>query len=705
MRNELQAGERRGERERPLISVVVPVYNVAPYLERCVASIQAQTWPNLEIILVDDGSRDGSAELCDAFARQDTRTEAVHFRKNLGPSAARNEGICRARGKLLSFVDADDYIEPELLERLCDDLMEKEADVSVCGADGIRIEGGPAGVFSGREARGALARSVPFNHVPWGKLYITETLRRRPFDETVFYSEDLLFLYRLFGECKRVSYLPGALYHYGDREGSQVHSGVSARKMTALSVHDRICRDAAVACPEALDDFRRLVLDTNLRLAIQVVKAPTEGASGYLKRLKENTRRHFSRRALAGFPRKKDAVGVLFLYMSASLFQGGAGAVVSGRKAAHKAMRRKGRCRRERRRRADRKGPASGEGGRRAGYRKNGREEQMDREKPLISVVVPVYNVEPYLEKCLDSIRAQTWSNLEIILVDDASGDGSGRICDAYAGRDERITAVHFPINRGLPAARNEGVRRAGGEYLTFADSDDYVEPELVERLWISLIRSGAELSICGVDGFPAGDLSAGVLSRREIVECMARRSPFLWNAWGKLYLTGTVKAHPFDERALCCEDLVFFYEILGHTQRAGYVPEPLYHYVYRKKSLINSGVDEKRCTVLSALDEICRDAAGRFPETSPGFEQIALDVGARLAMDAVEAHMDQRELAGYLIRFRDHIRAHFSLKALRLCPYTKGVAAQALLWAGGTSFLWFARLYRVLRGRRGRDR
>ena len=329
----------------------------------------------------------------------------------------------------------------------------------------------------------------------------------------------------------------------------------------------------------------------------------------------------------------------------------------------------------------------------------------MDREKPLISVVVPVYNVEPYLEKCLDSIRAQTWSNLEIILVDDASGDGSGRICDAYAGRDERITAVHFPVNRGLPAARNEGVRRAGGEYLTFADSDDYVEPELVERLWISLIRSGAELSICGVDVFPAGDLSAGVLSRREIVECMARRSPFLWNAWGKLYLTGTVKAHPFDERALCCEDLVFFYEILGHTQRAEYVPEPLYHYVYRKKSLINSGVDEKRCTVLSALDEICRDAAGRFPETSPGFEQIALDVGARLAMDAVEADMDQRELAGYLIRFRDHIRAHFSLKALRLCPYTKGVAAQALLWAGGTSFLWFARLYRVLRGRRGRDR
>ena len=158
----------------------------------------------------------------------------------------------------------------------------------------------------------------------------------------------------------------------------------------------------------------------------------------------------------------------------------------------------------------------------------------MDREKPLISVVVPVYNVEPYLEKCLDSIRAQTWSNLEIILVDDASGDGSGRICDAYAGRDERITAVHFPVNRGLPAARNEGVRRAGGEYLTFADSDDYVEPELVERLWISLIRSGAELSICGVDGFPAGDLSAGVLSPPADRGMYGPAQPFSLECLGK---------------------------------------------------------------------------------------------------------------------------------------------------------------------------
>lgn len=304
-----------------MISVVVPVYNGALYLERCLASIQAQTWQKLEIIVVDDGSSDGSKEMCDAFARRDERVKAVHFPANLGPSAARNEGVRRAGGAYLSFVDADDTIEPDLLGRLYDDMTEKGADISVCGADGIRLKGGEAGVFSGREARGILGRGAPFNHVPWGKLYAMEPVRKTPFDESVYYSEDLLFLYHLFGKIRKVSYLPEKLYHYTEREGSQVHSGVSERKMTALFVHDHICADAARACPEALEDFRNLALDTNLRLGIQAVKMRSKGTLGYLKRLKENTRRHFSRAAFGRFPKKKDRAAVLALYVSAAVFR------------------------------------------------------------------------------------------------------------------------------------------------------------------------------------------------------------------------------------------------------------------------------------------------------------------------------------------------------------------------------------------------
>lgn len=322
----------------------------------------------------------------------------------------------------------------------------------------------------------------------------------------------------------------------------------------------------------------------------------------------------------------------------------------------------------------------------------------MDKKNPLISVVVPVCNVEPYLDKCLDSIERQTWKELEIIIVDDASSDGSGRICDIHAGRDERIEAVHFPVNRGLAAARNEGVSRARGEYLAFVDSDDYVEPWFLERLWLSMRRSGAELGICGVDGFPAGEVPGTVLSPGEIVRCMVRRSPFLWNAWGKLYPTEVVKQYPFDGRALCCEDLVFFYQVLGRTKRAGYVPDKLYHYVYREKSIINNGVDERRCTVLSALDAICRDASARCPKLWPGLEQIALDTGARLAMQAVEGGVPKGELIRYLKRFCGHTRRHFHPQALRLCPCKKSLAAQGLLCVGWAAFLGFALAYKAVK-------
>ena len=99
------------------VSVIVPVYNIAAELPRCVESVLAQTWDALEVILVDDGSTDGSGSLCDSFARQDARVRVIH-QKNAGVSAARNAGVSRATGEYLAFVDSDDYVEPELYEKM-----------------------------------------------------------------------------------------------------------------------------------------------------------------------------------------------------------------------------------------------------------------------------------------------------------------------------------------------------------------------------------------------------------------------------------------------------------------------------------------------------------------------------------------------------------------------------------------------------------
>lgn len=306
----------------PMISVVVPVYNVEPYLKRCFESLAAQTWRELEVIAVDDASTDGSGGICDRWAEEDPRFRVVHFPENRGPSAARNEGIRQARGAYLSFVDADDYVEAGLLQGLYHRLQETGADVSVCGAEGIRIKDGPPGVFTREEAVRCLARSQPFGFVPWGKLYRTGPVKDCLFDEAVFYSEDLLFLYQLFQTVDRVCYLPDRLYHYVCREGGQMQRGISRRKCTALGVNDRICRDAAVRCPEAEADFRQAALEACRCLAVLTVKKGAADGSrwDYLKLLRENLRRHFSARALSLCPRKRDAAAILALYLSPAVF-------------------------------------------------------------------------------------------------------------------------------------------------------------------------------------------------------------------------------------------------------------------------------------------------------------------------------------------------------------------------------------------------
>ena len=118
------------------------------------------------------------------------------------------------------------------------------------------------------------------------------------------------------------------------------------------------------------------------------------------------------------------------------------------------------------------------------------------RENDLISVILPIYNVEPYLERAVDSIIKQTYRNIEIILVDDGSPDNCGNICDAYAKQDKRIIVIHKE-NGGLSDARNVGIKKASGKYITLVDSDDYVDDDYVEFLYSLIKNSGADMSIC----------------------------------------------------------------------------------------------------------------------------------------------------------------------------------------------------------------
>ena len=115
---------------------------------------------------------------------------------------------------------------------------------------------------------------------------------------------------------------------------------------------------------------------------------------------------------------------------------------------------------------------------------------------PLISLVIPVYNVEKYLDKCMESVLAQTYDNYEVILVDDGSTDNSGKMCDEYAERDSRVTVYHQK-NSGVSVARNVGIENAKGEFISFIDSDDWVDESYLEKLVNAQIKYNADLTIC----------------------------------------------------------------------------------------------------------------------------------------------------------------------------------------------------------------
>ena len=206
----------------------------------------------------------------------------------------------------------------------------------------------------------------------------------------------------------------------------------------------------------------------------------------------------------------------------------------------------------------------------------------------MISVIVPVYNVEPYLEKCLDSICAQTCRDLEILLIDDGSADQSGVICDEYAARDPRIRVFHTE-NRGLSAARNLGLDEAKGEYIGFVDSDDWIEPDLYEYLLEAAGRTGADVTECGVfREFPDRTLKRErkdrVMSGADAVRALVSRE-LSDGVWNKLYRRRCFESIRYPEGRVY-EEYATMYRVLSAADRVCGLPETKYHYRQRPGSI-----------------------------------------------------------------------------------------------------------------------
>lgn len=236
--------------QEPLISVIVPIYKVEKLLPRCVDSLLGQTWKNLEIILVDDGSPDGCGALCDAYAEKDSRVRVIH-KLNGGLSSARNAGIDIARGEYLGFVDSDDWVDLDSYEKLVR-LAEKYRASMVCGGRYDSEESGKEvpglcppreEVITGQECASRIFRWDNMDMAAWDKLYHRDLFREIRYPLGIIW-EDLPTTYRIALKAERVAMANFPFYHYFQRSGSITRTIFTEREFVypehAIKIHDYI---------------------------------------------------------------------------------------------------------------------------------------------------------------------------------------------------------------------------------------------------------------------------------------------------------------------------------------------------------------------------------------------------------------------------------------------------------------------------------
>lgn len=224
----------------------------------------------------------------------------------------------------------------------------------------------------------------------------------------------------------------------------------------------------------------------------------------------------------------------------------------------------------------------------------------------IVSVIIPVYNVELYLRTCIDSIVKQTYVELEIILVDDGSTDKSGLICDEYAKKDERIKVIHKK-NGGLSDARNEGLKIATGEFVGFVDSDDWVEKDFFEKLVNIMYRTKCDIAMCGIKMF-WGDGTEQIMTANqdksmdnlEAMEAIVDESFIKQPVWYKLYRHNLVNGIMFEVGKIH-EDAFWTYQIIARAKKVEIIKKPYYYYRQRKQSIMSAQYSYKNFAGLEA--------------------------------------------------------------------------------------------------------
>lgn len=557
----------------PKISILVPVFNAEDFLCQCLDSILAQTFSDFEVILVNDGSTDCSLKIMQSYVKKDSRFK-IFDKPNSGYGDSLNQALKKASGEYIGIVEPDDFIEPNMYKVLYNGAKRNSADLAKASFYhyyGKANKNFPEKMFfhgeDGKTVDPAKTLSI-FLTPPsiWSAIYRRDLLEQNnveflPSPGASY--QDVGFAFKTFAVSKKVYCTNLPLYHY--RRDNDASSVKSAEKIFAvknefdalgefLSRRNGFLNIAAVCRFRSyLWNYNRLKLRTGLsfaRVAIQDYKKLS--AAGFKLSSFKGLDRSVESKIATRFPR-------LYLFLR-PFFRFKNWALTS---LAHL-------YRRFRPRKASSFSEIS--------------------DNPLVTLVVAIYNIEKYLGDCFDSISAQTFSNLEIVLVDDGSTDRSGKLCDEYRKRDRRVKVIHQK-NAGLSVARNVGLKHATGDFIAFVDGDDYLASTFVSEL-LGALSSDVDLAICGyaeVPGMeilpPAGQFS-GVLATKRL---LVAQEGYDIVAWNKLYRTELFRVNKIQYPAgETHEDALTTYKLYAEARQIACLARPLYFYRRRQGSIMD---------------------------------------------------------------------------------------------------------------------
>ncbi len=285
----------------------------------------------------------------------------------------------------------------------------------------------------------------------------------------------------------------------------------------------------------------------------------------------------------------------------------------------------------------------------------------------MISVIVPIYRVEEYLKRCVDSILNQTYNDLEIILVDDGSPDNCPAICDEYAKKDSRIKVIHKE-NGGLSDARNAGLAIAKGEWLSFIDSDDWIEPDMYEILLKNATEYNSQISVGGVNDELCNSDSIKIIKTtfdgKEDIKCLspkdAMRKHLLgsWAAWDKIYRREVFKDIKFPVGEIN-EDEVIMLKLLDKCERIVYNNRVFYHYIHRAESITTASFSPKKLVWVKH----CKDNLEWIRKNYPELESEALSrLLSSILWSMREMALSKESFSKEMKKIRKELKSNFKV-------------------------------------------